>query len=74
MINEITMLRANIMGGMNEYIKELGDEVIYMKWIMIFPDEATEDDLIEMAEDEEIWLDVVKCFARCLEVAQKGGN
>ena len=71
---DIITLRANIMGGMNEYIKELGDEVIYMKWIMVFPDECDEDELMEMAEDEEVWLDVVKCFARCLEVAQKGGN
>lgn len=74
MISEITMLRANIMGGMNEYIKELGDEVIYMKWICIFPDGATEEDLIEIAEDEGIWLEVVKCFARCLEIAQKGNK
>lgn len=67
-------LRANIMGGMNEYIKDLGDETIYMKWIMVFPDCCQEDELMEMAEDEEIWLDVVKCFARCLEIAQKGGK
>ena len=71
---DIITLRANIMGGMNEYIKELGDEEIYMKWIMVFPDECDEDELMEMAEDEKIWLDVVKCFARCLEIAQKGGN
>ena len=70
-MNETIMLRANIMGGMNEYIKELGDEIIWMKWICIFPDGATEEDLIEMAEDEDIWLEVVKCFARCLEVAKK---
>lgn len=70
-MNETIMLRANIMGGMNEYIRDLGDEVIWMKWICIFPDGATEEDLMEMAEDEEIWLEVVKCFARCLEVAEK---
>lgn len=70
-MNETIMLRANIMGGMNEYIRDLGDEVIWMKWICIFPDGATEEDLMEMAEDEDIWLEVVKCFARCLEVAEK---
>lgn len=73
-MNETIMLKANIMGGMNEYIRDLGDEVIWMKWICIFPDGATEEDLMEMAEDEEIWFEVVKCFARCLEVAQKGGR
>ena len=32
-MNETIMLRANIMGGMNEYIRDLGDEAIWMKWI-----------------------------------------
>ena len=70
-MNETIMLKANLMGGMNEYIRDLGDEVIWMKWICIFPDGATEEDLMEMAEDEDIWLEVVKCFARCLEIAEK---
>ena len=72
-MNETIMLRANIMGGMNEYIKELGDEVIWMKWIMVFPDGCDEDELMEMAEDEETYLEVVECYARCLKVA-KGGK
>ena len=74
MDNLTVILRANIMGGMNQDIVDLGDEDIYMKWIMVFPDGCEEDELIEMAEDEEIYLDVVECYARCLKVAQKGGN
>lgn len=71
--NLIVITRANIMGGMNQDIIDLGDEAIYMKWIMVFPDGCEEDELIEMAEDEEIYLDVVECYARCLKVA-KGGK
>jgi len=66
-MNEITMLRANLMGGMNEYIKELGDEEIWEHWITVFPDECSEDELMEIAEDEDLWIEVVKCFAECLE-------
>ena len=72
-MNETIMLRANIMGGMNEYIKDLGDEVIWMKWIMVFPDGCDEDELMEMAEDEETYLEVVECYTRCLKIA-KGGR
>ena len=72
-MNETIILRANIMGGMNSYIQQLGDEATWMKWIWtyIFPDNITEEDLMEMAEDEDIWLNVVKCFAKCLEIAEK---
>lgn len=70
-MNDLTILtRANIMGGMNQDIIDLGDESIYMKWIMVFPDGCEEDELMEMAEDEETYLEVVECYARCLKVAK----
>ena len=70
-MNDLTILtRANIMGGMNQDIIDLGDEVIYMKWIMVFPDCCDEDELMEMAEDEETYLEVVECYIRCLKVAK----
>lgn len=73
-MNDLTiMTRANIMGGMNQDIIALGDEIIYTKWTMVFPECCDEDELMEMAEDEEIYLDVVECYARCLKVA-KGGR
>jgi DNA helicase IV len=72
-MNDLTVItRANIMGGMNQDIIDLGDEVIYMKWIMVFPDGCDEDELMEMAEDEETYLEVVECYARCLKVAEGG--
>ena len=69
MSNEIILLRANIMGGMHEYIKEIGDEEIYGLWVHVFPDECDEDELMEMAEDDEIWKCVVNRFAACLNIA-----
>ena len=67
MTNEMKILRANIMGGMNEYIKELGDDDLWDIWIEVFPDECSEDELMEMAENDSIWLDVVNRFAYILK-------
>ena len=64
-MDEMVMLKANLMGGMNEYLKELADDDVWAMWISVFPDECDEDTLMEMAEDDEIWLDVVNKFARC---------
>lgn len=69
MSNEMKMLRANIMGGMNEYIKELGDDDLWELWIEVFPDECSEEELMEMAEIEDIWTDVISRFAYCCKVA-----
>ena len=69
MNNEMKILRANIMGGMNEYIKEIGDDDIWDIWITVFPDECSEEELIEMAENNIIWLDVINHFAYCCKEA-----
>ena len=69
MIDEMVMLKANIMGGMNEYIKELGDDDIWDIWIEVFPDECSEEELMEMAKNNNIWLDVIKRFAYCCRIA-----
>lgn len=61
-MNEMTTLKMNLLGGMNEYIKKMGDESIWMSWIMLVPDECTEDDLQFIAEDEELWADTCRLF------------
>jgi hypothetical protein len=71
MTNEMITLRMNILGGMNAYILDNvnDEELIYDDWFAVgVPDGATEDDLRTIAEDEELWLDAVKSFARCINV------
>lgn len=63
-MNEITVLKMNLLGGMNEYIKEIGDEEIWESWINLVPDEATEDDLQFIAEDEILWKNACSLFGR----------
>ena len=64
---EMIILRANILGGMNSYIIENCNEDIQEYWATYgIPDGADEDDLIEIAEDNELWVSCCKCFANCL--------
>lgn len=66
-MNEIKQLRMNIMGGMNAYVHELGDEDLLDYWFTYgLPDEVTEEMLAEFAEDDDIWIDVVHAFAKIL--------
>lgn len=69
--NEFEVLRMNLVGGMNEYVKCMNDENAYMSWIMIVPDEATEEDLQDIAEDDEMFQEVVELFNR---LVKKYGN
>ena len=64
-MNEIKQLRMNIMGGMNAYVLDLGDEDLIDYWFTYgLPDEVTEEMLAEYAEDDDIWIDVVQAFAK----------
>ena len=69
MKTEKTILRMNLLGGMNAYILDnvQDEELIYDNWFVVgVPDGATEDDLQTIAEDDELWLDAVQSFARCI--------
>lgn len=62
---EIIKLRVQFLWDFHEYIIELGDEDIYLAWIEEgVPDEPDEDILREIAEDDALWLGVVKAFNR----------
>jgi hypothetical protein len=70
MKSEKTILRMNLLGGMNAYILDNVDdeEIIVDDWFAYgVPDEATEDDLQTIAEDEGLWLEAVASFNRCIK-------
>lgn len=64
---ELEVLRMNLVGGMNEYVKCMNDENAYMSWIMLVPDEATEEDLQDIAEDDEMFQETVDLFNRLVK-------
>lgn len=65
-----TILRANILGGMDSYICSCGDEEIWEVWIMGgVPDESSEEDLMSLAEDEIVFLEICELFGKlCKEI------
>lgn len=65
--NELEVLRMNLVGGMNEYVKCMNDENAYMAWIMIVPDEVTEEDLQDIAEDDKQFNDVCILFGKLIK-------
>lgn len=61
--DELKVLRMNLVGGMNEYVKCIDDETAYYDyWIQVVPDECTEDDLESIAESDELFNDTCKLF------------
>jgi len=68
-----TLIRMNMLGGMNDYIiNVIGDETLTESWLIngAVPDGATEDDLREIAEDDDLWFDTAEEFVRLLMIAK----
>ena len=63
--NEVTREdRIGWIKSMHDVIVDDGDERIYMRWIMIVPDEPQEDDFEFIADDEELWDDCWNFFKK----------
>lgn len=63
-------LRMDFLNQFDHYIKALGDEDILEMWLMGgLPDGYDTADVREIAEDDELWLECVQCFARCCRCA-----
>ena len=68
-MDEIKLLRMNIMGGMHSYVLALGDEELLNYWYAYgLPDEVTEEMLAEYAENDTVWEDVIRTFADVLNI------
>ena len=64
MKTDFLMLRANLLGGMNDYILNvIGDDNITEAWqTRAIPDECSEDELMEIADDDELWNGICYLF------------
>ena len=62
---EMTVLKMNLLGGMYSFLSQ--DELVYCEWITLFPDEPSEDDLKEIAEDNELWVFACSAFGRIVK-------
>ena len=66
--NELHVLRANLLGGMDAYVREhIDDEDYFMEWLGLgVPDDADVDTLMAIAGDEEDFNRIVTEFAHLL--------
>ena len=67
------MKKYEVLKGMNNIMQAMNDEDAYMEWIVIIPDGATDADIQECAEDEEIFNNAVNAFTRIFRTYSKYG-
>lgn len=66
--------RAAIVRSMNTLVLSLNnEEPLFSSWLYIVPDEATEDDFVQIAEDEDLFIDVVDTFKDIMNGYLKDG-
>lgn len=68
-MKKIVKIRVELLKQMNDYVlKEISDESAHMGWLMIaIPDAPTEDDYLDIAEDDEEWADICSYFGKLVE-------
>ena len=70
---DITKCRIEFLKQFDYYVRNvIGDDDITVNiWLAGgLPDGYTDEDLKEIAIDDELWLDCVNCFANCCRVAR----
>ena len=70
-MKEITRYRIDFLRQMDTYVREvIGDDDITVDvWLAGgVPDGYDEQDLVDIAEDDDLWLDTVNCFAKCCKL------
>lgn len=65
-MKELVRMRVEMLKQMNDYVlKEISDESAHMRWLMVaIPDAPTEDDYLDIAEDDEEWVDICDYFGK----------
>lgn len=65
--------RFEILKSMNTLIKAMNNEEAYLEWIYLIPDQADDDELMECAEDSEIFKEACELFRALLKRYGKDG-
>lgn len=63
--------RINQLNLMHRLMIEANDENIYMTWILLMPDEPTDEDIEDIAMDDETYNE---CFDLFVKLIAKKGN
>lgn len=71
-MDKTTVLKMNLLGGMHEYMNELGDDTLYERWIIFgVPHNPTEEDLKIRAEDEEVFAYCCRIFGELVNAVSE---
>ena len=72
-MKEIYKLRVNFLKQFDKYVRDdIGDENITDYWLQYgIPDGSDDEDLLEIAKDEEQWVDMVNAFRICCAAAEE---
>lgn len=62
----ITKYRIRKLRAMHEMVLNIDDESYYMTWIYTVPDEPSEYDFVDIAEDVEMYNEVEELFKRLI--------
>lgn len=66
--------RFEAVKAMNTLVRLMNDEEAYMEWIVTVPDQADDNDLLDIADDEELFSETVSDFFRIWsDYADEGG-
>ena len=59
--------RIRQLKAMHQVVLEVGDEDIYDDWILLVPDEPSEDDFMFMAESDGLYDECIDLFVSLME-------
>lgn len=65
--------RFQIAKAMHEIIRCMNNENAYMEWIYTVPDEASDEDLMDIAKDDELFADACSAFKSIFTEYQADG-
>jgi len=68
------MSKCEVLKAMNTLVRSLNNEEAYLRvWIMFVPNEASDDDLKDICENEELFGEVAEVFKRIMQFYTKDG-
>lgn len=72
-MSDIVILRVDFLKQFDKYVRDnIGDEDITDYWLQYgIPDGSDEEDLFEIAMNDEQWVDMVNAFRVCCAMAEE---
>lgn len=70
-MNTTIKLRIEQLKAMHNFMLTANYEPIYYEWIMVVPDNPSEEDFFDIAEDDELYKESCELFAELIQKVKK---